>query len=60
MLELHFEGFGSNEKLHYRFPPGDFPERLSSDSGEIAAPVQWKAAYGTLFSSDVCTIVSGH
>lgn len=59
MLELDFEGFGGNEKLHYQFPPGDFPECLSTDSREIAAPVQCRAAYGTLFASDVYAIVSG-
>lgn len=53
MQELDFEGFGGNEKLHSQFPPGDFPERLSTDSSEIAAPLQHRAAYGSLFSSDV-------
>lgn len=53
MLELDFEGFGGNEKLRSLFPPGDFPEHLSSDSGEIAAPLQHRAAFGSLFSSDV-------
>lgn len=41
MLELDFEGFGGNEKLRSQFPPGDFPEHLSTDSGEIAAPL-WR------------------
>lgn len=43
MLELDFEGFG-NEKLRSQFPPGDFPERFSTDSGEITAPLQHGAA----------------
>lgn len=62
MLELDFEGFGGNEKLRSQFPPGDFPKRLSPDSGEIAAPLlRHRAAYGSLFSSDVyARTVSGY
>lgn len=61
MLELDFEGFGGNEKLSFQFPLGDFPERLSTDSSEIAAPLQCRAAYGSLFSSDVyARTVLGH